>query len=100
MVRTQIYIGDAEKAELEALARKRGVTMAGLIRKGIEAVLEESRISAQSKMVDDLYGLWSDRDDIPDAETYVREIRRSSRPIVSVFSEKPVKYAARKKKHH
>ena len=101
MVRTQIYLDEEDKAELEALAKTRKVAMADLIRDGIRAILNESRLSAQTKMIDDLAGLWEDRDDIKDGISYENEIRRSSRPIKQViFKEEHAKYVIRKKKCH
>ena len=97
MVRTQIYIGEREKSELEILAKKQGVAIADLIRKGIAAVLKESRSSAQESMIDDLYGLWSDRNDIEDGVRYENEIRHEWRPVEK-FAEKHLKYGRRKKK--
>ena len=99
MVRTQIYIGEEEKSELEALAKKKKVAVADLIRKGIAAVLEGSRFSAQEKMIDDLYGLWADRDDIKDGISYENDMRKGWRTSKKI-SEKPLKYGVRKKKSH
>ena len=98
MIRTQVYLEENAKDELESLAKKRGVAMADLIREGIDAVLAASRSGAMARAIDDIAGMWADRDDIKDAESYVREIRRSSRPIVNVFSETSAKYATHKKK--
>ena len=98
MTPTQVYIEEGAKAELQALAKKRGVAMADLIREGIDAVLAASRSDAMVKAIDNIAGMWADRDDIKDGISYENEIRRGSRPIEMIFKEKPAKYAARKKK--
>ena len=94
----QVYLEEDAKAELATLAKKRGVAMADLIREGIKAVLEESRFSAQGKMIDELAGLWADRDDIKDGISYENEIRRSSRPVEKILAETRPKYAPHRKK--
>ena len=97
MTRTQIYIEDDQKEALETLAKSRGVAMADLIREGIDAILSASRTSAMAKSIEDLAGMWSDREDIPDGVSYEDSIRRgwSQRPVLA---EKSPTYGVRKKK--
>jgi hypothetical protein len=43
MVRTQVQLTKEQAAELKRLALERGVSVAELVRKGVDAVLRESR---------------------------------------------------------
>jgi hypothetical protein len=43
MVRTQIQLSEEQSAELKRLALERGVSVAELVREGVDRVLKESR---------------------------------------------------------
>ena len=71
--------------------------MADLIREGIDAILAASRSTAMAQSVDDMAGMWSDRDDVSDGVSYENSIRNGWNRR-SVLAEKSTKYVATKKK--
>jgi hypothetical protein len=75
MVRTQIYLDQTLKKELNRISQDRRVTVSELIRQAIEQFLKKG----SPKLGDALgksFGLWSGRKDIGDAPTYVRKTRQ------------------------
>ncbi len=75
MQRTQIYLDKDEKDKLMEAARKKGVTMAEVIREAVGEYL----VKVQRTVLDNLresQGLWRDRADIKDSDKYVAEIRK------------------------
>lgn len=75
MVRTQIYLDERQKAELDRLSAARRVTMSELIRQAIEQFLGSSQ-SGLDMALEKSFGIWKDRDDIGKSPAYVRKIRR------------------------
>ncbi|MFP3869854.1 MAG: CopG family transcriptional regulator [Syntrophobacteria bacterium] len=75
MVRTQIYLDERQKKELDRLSAERRVTMSDLIRQAIEQFLGSSQ-SGLDMALEKSFGIWKDRDDIGKSPAYVREIRR------------------------
>ncbi len=78
MHRTQIYIDDDLWAILQARATQEHTSVSALIRTAARknySVDYAARAAAMQAFV----GLWKDRDDLPDTETYVRELRRGDR---------------------
>ena len=75
MVRTQIYITDEEKKGLESVARSRGISQSDLIRQAIDHLLAQGSAADKVVALDEIAGIWSDRDDAPD----IRELRSSWR---------------------
>jgi hypothetical protein len=74
MVRTQIYLDQTLKKELNRISQDRRVTVSELIRQAIEQFLRKS----SPKLGDALgksFGLWSRRKDTGDTSAYVREAR-------------------------
>jgi hypothetical protein len=75
MVRTQIYLDQTLKKELNRISQDRRVTVSELIRQAIAQFLKKG----SPKLGDALgksFGLWSRRKDIGDTSTYVREARQ------------------------
>lgn len=52
MVRIQLHLTDEQDVRLRALARKRGVTRAELIRRGIDHVLQEEDLGGHDPLLD------------------------------------------------
>jgi hypothetical protein len=78
MRRTQLYLEDDLWKTLHILARQSGSTISELARKA----LREKYLGDAAKRKEALLsaiGLWGDRDDLPDTETYVRSLRKGDR---------------------
>jgi len=75
MIRTQIYLDEELRDELHRRSNKQRVTISELIRHAIQQYLgkQSSRFPEAAKKS---FGIWSDRDDIGEASSYVRKIRR------------------------
>lgn len=78
MRRTQLYLEDDLWKTLHILARQSHSTVSELARRAIRekylgdaAERKEALLSA--------VGLWKDRTDLPDTETYVRSLRKGGR---------------------
>lgn len=66
MVRTQIYLDERQKEELERLSAEHGVSVAELIRSAVDRMLEEERARTMEfeAALDKTFGLWKERTDI------------------------------------
>jgi len=76
MERTQIYFSKAEKESLKRLAIKKGISMAEVIREAVAEYLAKEQESVLDKL-DASQGIWRDREDIPDSDEYVSEMRKA-----------------------
>ena len=78
MKRTQLYLDDDLWNTLHAKARHSGTSISELVRTAAcerYMVNHEERRAAMLGIV----GLWKDRTDLPDTETYVRNLRNDNR---------------------
>ena len=75
MVRTQIYLNQTIKKELNRISQNRRVTVSELIRQAIEQFLQEGSPKFDEALKKS-FGLWSGRKDIDDTSTYVRKARQ------------------------
>jgi predicted DNA-binding protein len=66
MVRTQIYLTEAEQEALRSLARDTGRSQSELIREAIDAMLERQEPVDRIAAMRQARGMWSDRDDLLD----------------------------------
>ena len=76
--RTQLYLEEDLWSALHERARRQGTTISDLVRKAAREQymsLDEDRRAAMEGIV----GLWKDRTDLPDTETYVRGLRKDTR---------------------
>ena len=71
MIRTQIYITEQEKKGLESIAALRKVSQSNLIRQAIDDLLAKSTDGDRTSVLDEIAGIWSDRNDIVN----VRDLR-------------------------
>jgi Arc/MetJ-type ribon-helix-helix transcriptional regulator len=71
MVRTQVYLTEEEKSNLESVALAQGVSQSDLIRQAIDELLAKRGTIDKSPILDEIAGVWSDKKDIP----IVRELR-------------------------
>ena len=67
-MRTIVDIPERERGALDALARRRGVSRAELVRQAIAAYLEQVQVGE-----DRVFGMWKDRSE--DSIEYQRRIR-------------------------
>jgi hypothetical protein len=77
MRRTQLYLDDELWKALHLRARHSGQTVSGLVRQA----LRERYLGAGSRLeaMQALVGIWKDRQDLPDTDAYVREVRKGHR---------------------
>ena len=73
MVRTQVYLTEAEHAGLRLLAERTGKTKSELIRLGVDRLLEEQLGDARQTWLRRARGMWRDRQDLPDVQAVRRE---------------------------
>ena len=78
MKRTQLYLDENIWKLLEIQSRQTGTSISELVRQAIRDKYlpppEERRRAMQA-----VVGLWKDRTDLPDTETYIRQLRRGRR---------------------
>ena len=78
MRRTQLYLDDDLWQALHAQARREKTTISELVRRAVRdryvGDLERRREAMQA-----IVALWKDRQEIPDASEYVRELRGDDR---------------------
>jgi hypothetical protein len=78
MRRTQIYLDDDLYTALHERAQAEQTTVSELMRK---AARKEYHYTPEQRRADMLaaVGIWKNRTDLPDTETYVRTLRKSTR---------------------
>lgn len=74
MIRTQIYITEAEQKALKSIAARTGTKQSELIRRAIDQFIARFRETDRLKLLQQARGIWKDRTDLPD----FRQIRRES----------------------
>lgn len=79
MVRTQIYLTEAEQEGLRALSRRTGQSQSELIRQAIDASLTEATPEDRASRLRSAHGLWRDRSDLPDFRALRGEFERAKR---------------------
>ena len=78
MRRTQLYLDDDLWKTLHILARQSGSTVSELVRKALrEKYLDDAARRKEALL--SAVGLWKDRTDLPDTQTYVRSLRKGNR---------------------
>ncbi len=65
MVRTQIYLTEEEKAQLETIAQTRGVKQSELIREAVDELIEKYTPSQRLTRIKQAQGIWKNRRDLP-----------------------------------
>ncbi|MBM4273640.1 MAG: ribbon-helix-helix protein, CopG family [Deltaproteobacteria bacterium] len=76
MVRTQIYLTEKERDALRDLARQTGKKQSELIRRAIDDFLDRFQPRDRRAMLEQAWGIWKDRDDLPDFRALRREFDR------------------------
>ena len=72
MARTQVYLTEREKQDLAALSRATGRKQSELIREAIDRFLRERSADCREKVLDEVAGIWRDRDDLLDFDALRR----------------------------
>jgi len=77
MLRTQIYLSEAERQGLQALAMCTGRSQSALIREAIDAFLEQQQPQGRLGRLRQARGLWAERTDLPDWSALRGELDRT-----------------------
>jgi metal-responsive CopG/Arc/MetJ family transcriptional regulator len=78
MKRTQLYLDDDLWNTLHAKARNGGTSISELVRTAARDRYMNDPEQRQADMMAAV-GLWKDRADLPDTETYIRNLRKGTR---------------------
>jgi predicted transcriptional regulator len=76
--RTQLYLEDDLWKTLHILARQSGSTVSELARKALREKYLDDAAKRKEALLSAI-GLWGDRNDLPDTETYIRDLRKGDR---------------------
>jgi len=78
MRRTQLYLDDELWGTLRIHSQQAGTSVSDLVR---QAVREKylSGLAHRQQAMQAFAGIWKDRTDLPDSQTYVRALRKGSR---------------------
>jgi hypothetical protein len=77
--RTQLYLDADLHRALAAAASRENKTLSAVIRERLRVALRRDLRPALGLALDAAFGLWKDRDDLPNTEAYIRSLRRSTR---------------------
>ena len=78
MKRTQLYLDEDIWKALQIQARQTGDSISELVRRAVRDKYLNSRAERQRAM-QAVVGMWKDRKDLPDTETYIRSLRKGGR---------------------
>ena len=79
MVRTQIYLTEAQQQSLRALASRTGRKQSELIREAVDQYVAEAASLDYRSLIQRGVGIWRDRIDLPDFQALRQEADRYSR---------------------
>jgi hypothetical protein len=74
----QLYLDDDIWKALHVQSRQRRTSVSDLVRQAVRDRYGISPANRRQAMMA-LVGMWKDRDDLPDATTYIRRLRRGKR---------------------
>ena len=69
MIRTQKYLTNRQRVELEAISKTLGKNQSEIIREAVDRLIDQSRHSRMEAVLREAAGIWKDRTDIPDFKT-------------------------------
>ena len=76
MIRTQIYLLESQKTELEKLARQKNESLAEVIREAVGLYIVGNHETAVD-LIHETSGLWENRDDI-NSEDFINRLREDN----------------------
>lgn len=76
--RTQLYLDEGTWKALHIQARQSGTSVSELVRRAVREQYGFSQANRQRAM-QAWVGIWKQRKDLPDTETYVRRLRKGER---------------------
>ena len=76
MVRTQMFLTDRQRAELEGISKILGKKQSELIREAIDRFIDHSGENRREIVLREAAGIWKDRTDLPDFKTMRNEWNR------------------------
>jgi hypothetical protein len=78
MKRTQLYLDEDIWKALHIRSRQQRTTISELVRGAVRDRYGSS-LANRSQAMAAFVGIWKDRDDLPNAKTYIRRLRRGTR---------------------
>jgi Ribbon-helix-helix protein, copG family len=78
MRRTQLYLNEDIWKALHIRSRQQGSSISELVRQAVREKYGSSP-AVRRQAMQALVGIWKDRRDLPDSETYVRRLRKGKR---------------------
>jgi hypothetical protein len=78
MVRTQIYLTEAERLALRNIARQTGKKQSELIRRALDDFIARFQPQERRALLREARGMWQGRDDLPDFQALRRELERGA----------------------
>jgi hypothetical protein len=78
MKRTQLYMEEDVWKVLQIRAKQSKSTISELVRQAVREKYLDKKAARREAMLS-VIGLWKDRTDLPDTETYVRNLRNDNR---------------------
>jgi plasmid stability protein len=78
MKRTQLYLDEDTWKALHIRARQSGISVSELVRQAVRDKYRPFRADRQQAM-QAWVGTWKERKDLPNTETYVRQLRKGER---------------------
>jgi metal-responsive CopG/Arc/MetJ family transcriptional regulator len=79
MIRTQIYLTIEEMNELKALSYRTGKKQSELIREAVDEFLVKRSQTSRQQVLNDVAGIWQNRNDLPDFSELRIEWDRNSK---------------------
>lgn len=76
MKRTQIYLNEDEDSKIQRIAKDENRSKSDIIREAIDSYLIAKNKTIRKKQFKDAFGLWKDRDDLPDFDLLRKEFDR------------------------
>lgn len=82
MKRTQLYLDEDIWKALHIRSRENRTSISELVRQAVRDRYGSS-VANRSQAMAAFVGIWKDRDDLPNARTYIRRLRRGKRQLLS-----------------
>jgi hypothetical protein len=73
--RTQLYLDPEIYRALTVVAERENKTLSAVIRERLRRALKKDLRKNRDWAIDQAFGLWADRTDLPDTETYINRLR-------------------------